>query len=179
VFEKIVGDGRLWIALSAALNRSSAASNCGGLERALSLADVYREPLLWSAADPVRLRALLSSIGRKGDGNIVLMDARKTTRIVHSIEERLISNTAYYSDQQMDEDHAAGDPVWRQGMGFGRAEEGAGIDKGVHLNVYLRKRGKILPVSATYYINLRIAAQNDQELARLFYQIAPCWPGHE
>jgi len=178
VFDKIVGDGRLWVAVSAALHRAGPRNERGGLEYALAVADVYRERLLWSSADPSRIRALLLRTHVGPNGEAVLIGASKTARVVRNIEENIRANAQYYSDHQIEKSHAVGDPVWREGMGFGWAEEAAPIQEGTHLSIYLRKRGRIIPVGSSYYINMRIAAQQDRSFAELLDQVAPCWPGH-
>jgi hypothetical protein len=178
VFAQVVGDGRLWIALTAALLRNRVGDDCYGLDHALAIADVYRERGLWGAADPSRIQGLLSRLAGPRDNKKILLEARKTADIIRRIEERLTSKSDYYSKQQIEFDHAKGDPLWRSGIGFGRAEEAARIEKGVHLDVYLRKRAKIVAVGCDYYINLRVASLHDSVLARLLDCLHPCWPNH-
>jgi hypothetical protein len=140
---------------------------------------IYRERTLWSTAHPSRIQVLLARMDHSDRGNALLAGARRTTTVVRNIEERLTDKAAYYLEQQLDENHATGDPVWRAGMGFGRAQQAASVENGSHFNVYLRKRGKIVKVGSTYYINLRIASKRDPKLVRLLVQIGPCWSAHK
>lgn len=167
VFEKIVGDGRLWIAVSAALGRAKSS----GIERSLALADVYREPLLYCKADPERVQVLLSSIRYQANARNVLVEAKKSARLLKQLEEHLTRNSISLAKAQIGETHLVGDTVWRREVGFGRVEEEVLIEDGARLRVYLRSRSRIALVVATYYTNLRLAAVRESKLGGLLSAI--------
>jgi len=171
VFEKIVGDGRLWIAVSAALGRTKSRV----IERVLALTDLYREPLLYSKADPEKVQLLVSSIRHRLNGYNILAEAKRSTRVLKQIEDQLLRNTSSLAQAQMGEKHLVGDTVWRREVGFGRVEEDVPIDDGARLKIYLRNRAKAVLVVATYYINLRLATARDRKLASLLNSITPSY----
>jgi hypothetical protein len=176
VFDKVVSNGLLWLALSAALSKTASEGE-HGLDHAFAVADVYREPLLWKSVDAPRLRFLLTRFKGKEGRTPILKSARRTVRLIEAIERRLMKRHDDFSKRQAGKVHVPHDPLWRMNIGFGRVLSESPIDEAALLNIYLRKRGEIR-VKSTYYLNLRIAAEHDSKLAQLLDQLAPCWPGH-
>jgi len=168
IFDKIVGDGRLWVALTVALNRVLPRDKRTRLERALALRDVYGDTMLSRHAKASTLELLLARAAAEGrNGRKGLIEARKAARTIAEIERRLVTDWERYAKNQLGEEYFEGDSVWKQGMGFGHCENAGIIEDRGRVSIYLRARAKVCPVVVTYYVNLRIAADLDQGLNNL------------
>lgn len=175
-FQKVVGDGTLWVALAAALVQVDWKGMSRGLDRALALHQVFEEPALYATAEVGRLGHLLA---RHGDARAaVLVDAPTAAYAVRQVARILAENFAALKILPSSGVHRVGDPLWHPWAGFARVEEKSPNSDPTTLRVYLHKRGRIVTVLANHYLNVRLAAESSQEIAKALSLLAPCWPGH-
>ena len=155
IFEDIVGDGTLWLALLGNLSIRAWSGEGGAFDRAFALRDVLTHRALLSSTDNDRIRQLIARAG--WDSEATVADAVRVTEVLDRLEEDLESQWKELSCRQEKAElvHKPGDLLWNPVVGWAVAQEQAAIRRGVKIKVYLRRRATIVMVMAAgYYVNV-------------------------
>ena len=162
-FDQIIGDGLLWLILMGSLTTLSGDS--GQLfARNLILRDITQSSTLFLKAVPEQLAGLARRI--RVEETIDPIDRAK--RAVQDFE-RLESFVQPRIDQlkvKTAKSAEVGDWLWNVGVGFGQIVE---LEEGKKARVHIRSRADTLNhVLISYYVNLRVLAEQDTEFRQLF-----------
>lgn len=176
-FRRVVGDGTFWLALTTAL--AEVEWDVGGerLKRALLIVEAFASPYLTATAEPTRLRMLLSRLRHFDARHAVLREAPRLRSGLAKLEEVLGANFDQLLVAQEVEQHEVGDPIWRQGIGFGFVEETAQILPNALFLVRIPGKAQPLTYTVDFFVNVHIAARKskvvEQALASLGVEPPP------
>jgi hypothetical protein len=162
-FDRIIGDGTLWLVLIASLGVLSGNVD-GRFARNIILCDVARYPALSAAAVPEQLTALAKRLRRESDGD-PLTQAKHVVQAFDALEAYVAPRFEAIAGMQ-GERASVEDWLWRPTMGYGQIVE---VEEGEKARVHLRKKAATVShVRLSYYVNLRVLAERDAEFRNLF-----------
>jgi len=170
-FQQIIGDGTLWTALAVVLLTAEWKGQNGGLLRALAIREVLTERDLIVKADAQRLRALLTQSTEPELRRSLLKKAQKLTSRMNEIEAFLDNDFDRLNLRQRGGLHCKADVIWNKGAGFAVALENSEIEEKLNFRAYLRLRGAERPVAPTFFVNLRLAAEESEHLNYLIQSL--------
>ena len=166
-FEQIIGDGTLWLVLSAAL-WAGQQGRSNRFQNNLILRDVLNCPVLINRALPEHLRPLAERLATGSQAPDLMASLESIGRKFEDLEGYLQSH-----EEQLKvvvcADPKVGDWLWNHAVGFARIEDATSPSKGkVHIPARARTAEN---VGFSFYTNLRTAAERDPDLDRLFRQL--------
>ncbi len=167
-FLKVLGDGTLWIALTAALSKIKTGDSFRSLEKALVLNEVFNEETLRCDMDADRFKILLSRLHMQGQSETYLKRVQQISEKVNYIDTFLRNSCDELLKQQYGSRHKEGDLLWQPFAGFAWAEEDAVIADGTNIKAHLRLRGNTSVVRSDRYVNVPIAREKHLELDEAF-----------
>jgi hypothetical protein len=175
VFDSVVGDGTLWVALLSALGTVPWSGPLGRIEKALALREVFGRRDLLARGEIGRLRVLVERILTPKAQETLINKAPRASEALSRLEARLASQYERLVKEQPTSHlkHEPGDLVWTPLAGWGVVQDEATICAHAHVNVWFRLRGETVPAMASgYFINVPKAAASDSQIAKLLEEIS-------
>lgn len=163
-FERVVGDGTLWLALLSSLGSLMRKDDNTGLEKALALRAVYTSRDLIASGSAGRMGALLGQIDEER-AQTVLRGAPEVVKLLDKLESYLLRHW----DELMSAQETArplyevGDLLWHPKPGWSEVCEET--QWGYVMDAYLHMRAYTTRVSSKFYLNVTKAVEHDGKLA--------------
>jgi hypothetical protein len=171
IFDQVVGDGTLWLALISALDRVDWTSGGGPMERALALREVVHCEGLISNADAGKLGVLVPRLQLAGQSRMILRQAAEIVGRIAEIEAFLEKWFDFLLEKQQGNEHRTGDLVWRK-SGWGTVRQETLIAKSAKVDVYWRSLGtEVRMVASGFFVNFRWASRKYRELIQLMEEL--------
>ena len=175
VFDNVVGDGTLWVALLSALGMVRWSGPLGRIEKALALREVFGRRELLARGEVSRLQVLVERILTPKAQETLIKQAPRASEALSRLETRLASQYERLGKEQPNGrlKHEPGDLVWGPRAGWGVVQSEATICTHGHVDVRFRVRGETVPAMATgYFINVAKATASDAQIAKLLEEIS-------
>lgn len=172
-FERIVGDGTLWVAFLHALTAFPRTARRERFERALAIRRVYQSRELLATTDAGRMRSLLSALERRHDQVAFLTEAPRLSCSLNALEGTLRKNWKDLVDRQKRQQirHEVDDFLWHPKAGWGIALSSVKAVPGSKIDAYLQLRAREAKVVGVgFYVNVSKAAEAE---AALHQQLLP------
>jgi len=169
IFHQVIGDGTLWIAILTAISEVEWQGDNGYINKAFSISSIINYQSLLSSTDPNQLAVLVKKHRFKQTADWISRKPFAISNGLSELENHLNKHFDRFIDFQLEEQQLYGDIIFGK-IGWGTVlDEKIDIYKeGKNMNVYLHNRGKEARVkSHGFFINLRIAMNNDQSLTDL------------
>ena len=169
IFHQVIGDGTLWIAILTAISEVEWQGDNGYINKAFSISSIINYQSLLSSTDPNQLAVLVKKHRFKQTADWISRKPFAISNGLSELENHLNKHFDRLIDFQLEEQQLYGDIIFGK-IGWGTVlDEKIDIYKeGKNMNVYLHNRGKEARVkSHGFFINLRIAMNNDQSLTDL------------
>jgi hypothetical protein len=169
-FQRVIGDGVLWLVLTSALSMIQQQSR--QFELSLFVADVAQNKLLTATAVPEQIVPLAKRLGEKGSPLASIEYTKRVVEAVKLLEEHFI---AYW--QQFEQDgqvkrifnDEVGDWLWRPKMGFVKI---VSLHKDrTQARIHARTRAADMDVYLNYYLNLRQLQAKDDRIRGLMDEL--------
>ena len=170
IFHQVIGDGILWIALLTAISEVEWQGDNGYLNKALAISEIINYESLLSSTDLNQLAILVKKHRFKQTTDWISQKPFTISNGLSELENYIIKHFDRFIDLQLGEQHLFGDIIVGKKIGWGDVlDDKTDIHKeGKNMNVYLHNRGNEAKVkSHGYFINLRVAMNNDQRLTSL------------
>jgi hypothetical protein len=170
IFNRVVGDGTLWIALLTAIEEVEWNGENGYVNKALAISAILDHQTLLASAEPGQMEALIKKHKFKQTAEWIIKKPIKSVSTLKKIINYIIRNFDQLMINQLEKEHIRGDLLFGKNIGWGLV-----LDERITIystpramNVYLHKRGKEKKVkSHGFFINIRIAQENDNKLSKL------------
>ena len=169
VFDAVVGDGTLWLTLCAA-NAALPFERTSRIEKMHALMAwraLYSRHELLGTADRSRLHRLMTRLRAERARAALRGRGAAAAGAMREIEAWLVEHGSAEIARQAGRPDAfrLGDPLWGPRAGWAVAIKDA-VQNGTRIQIYLYRRTRSVVVEpAGRYLNLRIAAGQDQDLA--------------
>ena len=170
IFNRVVGDGTLWIALLTAIDEVEWSSDNGYINKALAISAILDNQTLLASAEPGQMKALIKKHKFKQTAKWIIKKPMKLVSTLKKINNYIIRNFDQFMINQLEKDHIRGDLLFSKNIGWGLVlDERITIYSSPRaMKVYLHKRGMEGKVqSHGFFINIRIAQENDNKLSKL------------
>jgi len=170
IFNEVLGDGTLWVALLTAIDEIEWSGEYGFMNRAFAISAVANHKALLSSTNPGQMNELINKHKFKQTAAWIKNKPIGLVRSLNKINKYLNNNFDLLMGDQLEKNHIQGDLLFSPNIGWGIVLDEKVIiySSARGMNVYLHKRGKKTKVmSHGYFINLRIAQENDQKLSKL------------
>lgn len=174
-FERIIGDGTLWVALLHALMALPWISPRERFERALAVRWVYQSQDLLATTDAGRMTSLLSAFERRHERVEFLREAPRLAASLDALESALGDAWQDLVEEQHREEilHGVGDLLWHPTAGWGVALSESRATSGSKLDAYLHLRAQEAKiVGVGFYINVSKAAEANPRIFQLLDLLA-------
>ena len=164
IFREVVGDGTLWLTLLSSLSVESWSGSVVAFERALALRSILNSKLLLNSSDITRIARLVKRA--EWDSREIIAEASRKAKVLNALENRLHAKWDKMTrfQERVELRHEPEDLLWNRSVGWAIAQEGAVASRGVKLDVYLRRRAKVVTVRATFYVNVTKAVEFEKAL---------------
>jgi hypothetical protein len=170
IFNRVVGDGTLWIALLTAIEEVEWNGENGYVNKALAISAILDHQTLLASAEPGQMEALIKKHKFIQTAEWIIKKPIKSVSTLKKIINYIIRNFDQLMINQLEKEHIRGDLLFGKNIGWGLV-----LDERITIystpramNVYLHKRGKEKKVkSHGFFINIRIAQENDNKLSKL------------
>jgi hypothetical protein len=170
IFNRVVGDGTLWIALLTAVDEVEWSGENGYINKALAISAILDHQTLLASAEPGQMEALINKHKFKQTAEWIIKKPIKSVFTLKKINNYIIRNFDQLMINQLEKDHIRGDLLFSKNIGWGSVldEKITIYSSASAMNVYLHKRGKEIKVqSHGFFINIKIAQENDNKLSKL------------
>ena len=170
IFNRVVGDGTLWIALLTAIDEVKWCGENGYINKAFAISAIMEHQTLLATAEPGQMVALINKHKFKQTAKWIINKPMKSVSTLKKINNYIIRNFDQLMINQLRKDHIRGDLLFSKNIGWGSVldERITIYSSAMAMNVYLHKRGKETKVqSHGFFINIRIAQENDNKLSKL------------
>jgi len=170
IFNRVVGDGTLWIALLTAIEEVEWNGENGYVNKALAISAILDHQTLLASAEPGQMEALIKKHKFKQTAEWIIKKPIKSVSTLKKIINYIIKNFDQLMINQLEKEHIRGDLLFGKNIGWGLV-----LDERITIystpramKVYLHKRGMDGKVqSHGFFINIRIAQENDNKLSKL------------
>lgn len=150
-FDRVVGDGALWLTLLAAITRADFGP--GSFDRTLLLDEVARADSLRVAMSPDQLTELTRLLAIQEDAEVWASQTIDAVGTMTALRQHLQDDFEALRIASRGRG-AAGDWLWRPQIGFARIEQ---VDDSARARLYAPSRGTELHnVQLSFYANLRV-----------------------
>tara|TARA_Y100001970_G_scaffold116567_1_gene145041 strand:- start:3643 stop:4605 length:963 start_codon:yes stop_codon:yes gene_type:complete len=169
IFDQVIGDGILWIAILTAVSEVEWEGDNGYINKAFCISSIINNKSLSSSTDSNQLAFLVKKHRFQETADWIIQKPFTISNGLSELENCLNKHFDHFIDLQIGEQQLYGDIIFGK-IGWGTVlDEKIDIHKeGRSMNVYLHNRGKEAKVkSHGYFINLRIAVNKDQSLTDL------------
>lgn len=180
-FARVVGDGTLWLALTAALAEVPWEGPELRFKQILATVRAFSCPYLRPTSEPTRLRILLSRLRHIDARKTVLTQVPELRRKLRTLEAELrrsydILVTAQL-DERLNEWHEVGDPVWHGDTSFGFVEKPRRlIYEGSTVLVRFPGTAEPVTVQDQSCVNVHVAARHSPKIEQMLNSLGICPP---
>lgn len=168
-FERIMGDGTLWVALLHALIALPWSTPRERFERALAVRWVYQSRDLLASTDAGRMKGLLSAFERRHERVAFRHEAPRLAAAVDAIEDSLENLYDALKEDQKEQEiqHDVGDLLWSPKAGWGVALSESKATPGLKLKAYLHLKAEETRIMGVgFYVNVSKAAETNGRISR-------------
>ena len=174
IFQQVVGDGSLWIALLTAISEVEWQGNYGYINKAFAISSIINYQSLLSSTDPNQLAVLVKKHKFKQTADWISQKPFSISNGLYELENYLTEHFDRLMEFQLEEQHLYGDIIFGK-IGWGTVlDEKINIYKeGKRMNIYLHNRGnKAKWMSYGYFVNLRLIMNRDNKLSKLVSKLS-------
>ena len=172
IFQQVIGDGSLWIALLTAISEVEWQGDYGFINKAFAISSIVNYKSLLSSTDSNQLAIMVKKHRFKQTIDWISKKPFYISNGLNEIEKFVDKHFDRFMESQLEEQHLYGDIIFGK-MGWGTViDQKIDIYKqGISMNVYLHSRGnKAKWKSYGYFVNLRIIMNHDDKLSKLVYK---------
>ena len=119
IFNRVVGDGTLWIALLTAIDEVEWSSDNGYINKALAISAILDHQTLLASAEPGQMKALIKKHKFKQTAEWIIKKPIKSVFTLKKINNYIIRNFDQLMINQLEKDHVRGDLLFSKNIGWG------------------------------------------------------------
>tara|TARA_Y100001970_G_C14242543_1_gene865812 strand:+ start:1461 stop:4031 length:2571 start_codon:yes stop_codon:yes gene_type:complete len=173
IFNQVCGDGILWIALLTTIERIDWNKKNGFINKAYSIVSIINYKSLLSSTNSGRISLLIKNHKFKQTAEWIKSKPIKIFKLLTAIEDRLIEKFDNYTNKQLNDEHLIDDILYSKDLKWAIVhDDRKSIYSSTSVKIYIHKRGRVVKCKTQgYFINLRLAAYNDNKLKELISQL--------
>jgi len=173
VFNKVLGDGTLWVALLTGIDAIDWEKDNGNFNKAFVISSVLENQDLISSTDSAQMKTLIDKHKFKKTADWIISEPIKTIKNLERLRKYLDKMFQTFITNQIGGEHKKGDLIYGK-LGWGTVQDDKVkiLDHKSFMKVYMHVRAQETSVlSNGYFINLRIARNKDDNLNKLIKAI--------
>ena len=173
VFNKVLGDGTLWVALLTGIDAIDWEKENGNFNKAFVISSVLENQDLISSTDSAQMKTLIDKHKFKKTADWIISEPIKTIKNLERLRKYLDKMFQTFITNQIGGEHKKGDLIYGK-LGWGTVQDDKAkiLDNKSFMKVYMHVRAQETSVlSNGYFINLRIARNKDDNLNKLIKAI--------
>lgn len=170
VFNKVLGDGTLWVALLTGVDAIDWEEENGAFSKAFAISTILENQSLISSTNSGQMRTLIDKHKFQKTSDWIKDKPLKIINNLKAISKYLERHFDTFINNQIGKEHKKGDLIYGKiGWGVVQDDNVSILDNSSNIKVYMHSRGKEIKVRASgYFVNIELAKQNDSKLDKLF-----------